>query len=80
MATTITTKGQVTIPKHIPYALGLGPRNAVALAVDDEGQVVLVPAKRAASRTAKDRFESARGGATVKWRTEDLMRLLRDDG
>jgi len=41
--------------------------------------VVLVPAKRPAARAAKDRFESARGRATVKWRTEDLMRLLRDD-
>jgi antitoxin PrlF len=80
MATTITSKGQVTIPKHIRDALGLRPGSAVDFAVDDEGQVVLLPVKRAASRSAKDRFESARGGATVKWRTEELMRLLRDDG
>jgi len=80
MATTITSKGQVTIPKHIRDALGLRPGSAVDFAVDDAGQVVLVPAKRGASRSAKDRFESARGSATVKWRTEDLMRLLRDDG
>ena len=70
----------MTIHKHIRDALVLRPGSAVNFAVDDEGQVVLVPAKRAASRSAKDRFESARGGATVKWRTEDLMRLLRDDG
>jgi AbrB family looped-hinge helix DNA binding protein len=80
MATTITSKGQVTIPKHIRDALGLRPGSAVDFAVDDAGRVVIVPAKRAASRSAKDRFQSARGGATVNWRTEDLMRLLRDDG
>jgi len=79
MATTITSKGQVTIPKHIRDALGLRPGSAVDFAVGNEGQVVLVPAKRPAARAAKDRFESARGRATVKWRTEDLMRLLRDD-
>jgi antitoxin PrlF len=43
MATTITSKGQVTIPKHIRDALGLRPGSAVDFAVDDEGQVVLVP-------------------------------------
>lgn len=80
MATTITSKGQVTIPKHIRDALRLRPGSAVDFSVDDRGQVVLVAAKRAPSRPAKDRFESARGSATVKWRTEDLMRLLRDDG
>jgi antitoxin PrlF len=80
MAATITSKGQVTIPKHIRDALGLRPGSAVDFAVDDQGQVVLVPAKRAALRSTKDRFESARGSATVKWRTEDLMRLLRDNG
>jgi AbrB family looped-hinge helix DNA binding protein len=80
MATTITSKGRVTIPKHIRDALGLRPGSAVDFAVDDAGQVVLVPGKRAASRSAKDRFDSARGSATVKWRTEELMRQLRDGG
>jgi len=28
----------------------------------------------------KDRFEAARGKATIRWRTEALMRLLRDEG
>ena len=27
-----------------------------------------------------DRFESARGKADVKWRTDDLMALLRGEG
>jgi len=80
MSTTVTSKGQVTIPKHIRDALRLRPGSAVDFAVDGQGQVVLVPVKVAAPRSAKDRFESVRGSATVKWRTEDLMRMLRNDG
>lgn len=78
MSTTVTSKGQVTIPKHIRDALRLRPGSAVDFAVDDQGQVVLIPAKAVSARSAKDRFESARGAATVKWRTEDLMRMLRN--
>ena len=80
MSTTVTSKGQVTIPKHIRDALRLRPGSTVDFAVDGQGQVVLIPVKVTASRAAKDRFESVRGSATVKWRTEDLMRMLRDSG
>ena len=40
MATTITVKGQVTLPKHIRDALGLTPGTRVDFAVED-GRVVL---------------------------------------
>ena len=80
MSTTLTSKGQVTIPKHIRDALRLRPGSAVDFSVNGEGQVILVPVGTASLRRGKDRFESARGTATVKWRTEDLMRMLRDDG
>ncbi|MBX3589444.1 MAG: AbrB/MazE/SpoVT family DNA-binding domain-containing protein [Burkholderiaceae bacterium] len=79
MSTTLTSKGQVTIPKRIRDALRLEPGSAVEFAVDAQGQVVIQPARAARVRRAKDRFEAARGKATVRWRTEDLMRLLRDD-
>ena len=79
MSTTVTSKGQVTIPKHIRDALRLRPGSAVDFSVNSEGQVILVPARTTASRPGKDRFESARGSATVKWKTEELMRMLRDD-
>jgi antitoxin PrlF len=77
--TTITVKGQVTIPKHIRDALGLTPGSAVDFAVNREGQVVLNKADSAPSKAAAkpDRFEAARGKADVKWRTQDLMALLR---
>jgi AbrB family looped-hinge helix DNA binding protein len=78
MATTITSKGQVTIPKHIRDALQLEPGNAVDFSVNREGQVVLQCAKRRPPRKgAGDRF-AACAVAPVKWRTRDLMKLLRD--
>ncbi len=79
MTTTLTSKGQVTIPKRIRDALRLEPGSAVEFAVDAQGQVVIRAARPPARRRQKDRFDAARGKASVRWRTEDLMRLLRDD-
>lgn len=78
MTTTITVKGQVTVPKHIRDALGLVPGTQVGFALNDEGDVVLRAAQRRRGKPT-DRFEEARGKADVKWRTQDLMKLLRAD-
>ena len=75
---TITIKGQVTVPKPIRDALGLVPGSQVDFALDDQGRVVLQRA--GAPRTKKaDRFEAARGKANIAWRTDELMALLRAD-
>lgn len=79
MATTMTVKGQVTIPKKVREALRLVPGDGVEFAVNAAGQVVVEkvrgdPPGKAAKR---DRFEAVRGKAQVKWRTDDLMALLR---
>lgn len=79
MATTITSKGQVTIPKHIRDALQLEPGNAVDFSVNRDGEVVLQRAKRGPARKGGDCFAAVRGRAEVKWRTRDLMKLLRDE-
>lgn len=82
MSTTLTVKGQVTIPKQIRDALGLTPGSAVDFAVNREGQVVLHKASetigKKAAKPQSDRFDAVRGKADVKWRTQDLMALLRD--
>ena len=78
MATTLTSKGQVTIPKQIRDALKLGPGCLVNFTVNRVGEVVLQKAGVRESRKP-DRFESARGKADVKWRTDDLMALLREE-
>lgn len=79
MPTTLTSKGQVTIPKHIREALHLKPGSSVEFAVDAAGSVVLRPASTRRAGAKPDRFDAARGAATVKWRTDDLMQLLRGD-
>ena len=88
MLTHLTSKGQVTVPKRIRDALKLLPGAPVTFALTATGQVVIEPANAAAgvSKTvgatpapAADRFEAARGKAEIRWRTADLMKLLRTD-
>ena len=79
MSTTLTSKGQVTIPKQIRDALNLAPGCAVDFAVNTNGDVVIHKAGAGASRKP-DRFEAARGKADIKWRTDDLMAMLRGEG
>ncbi len=77
MTTTLTSKGQVTIPKQIRDALNMPPGCAVQFAVNRDGDVVIHKADARTSRKP-DRFEAARGKADIKWRTDDLMALLRN--
>lgn len=78
MPTTLTVKGQVTIPKRIRDALSLTPGCSVDFAVNRDGDVV-VQKLGVRSGRKPDRFEAARGKADVKWRTDDLMTLLRGE-
>lgn len=78
MPTTLTSKGQVTIPKQIRDALHLAPGSAVEFAVNRDGDVVIHKVGAHASGKP-DRFETARGKADIKWRTDDLMALLRGE-
>ena len=78
MATTLTIKGQVTIPKNIRDALGLEPGMLVDFNVNQMGEIVIHPAKKTKHKKLS-RFELARGKADIQWRTKDLMALLRDD-
>ncbi len=73
---TLTAKGRVTIPKHVRDAVGLKPGSRVEFAVNDDGQVVM---RKPISQTpvAPDRFDRATGLADIKWRTDELMALLR---
>ena len=88
MTTTLTIKGQVTIPKQIRDALDLQPGCKLNFAVNDDGDVLLQKAvagakssKRGApvEKQKKDRFEQVRGKADVHWRTQDLMDLMRGE-
>ena len=79
MTTTVTTKGQVTIPKAIRDFLGLTPGSQVVFEYGPGGDVVLRPAggprpaRPGRSRFARLRSASAQRGMT----TDQLMNLLR---
>lgn len=75
-ATTITTKGQVTIPKAVRDRLGLKPGGRVVFAVDAEGRAYLQRAGRA--KPAQSRFRKLRGTATAGLSTDEIMALTRD--
>ena len=88
MTTTLTMKGQVTIPKKIRDALDLQPGCKINFAVNDSGDVLLqkvdlnqsvVSRKKSSQSGTKDRFEKVRGRADIQWRTKDLMNLLRGE-
>ena len=71
----LTSKGQVTIPQEMRERYGLHPQTEVEFA-SGEGGVVIRPA-----RTKKVRFREwiarARGSATLKVTTDEVMRLTR---
>lgn len=78
MSTTLTNKGQVTIPKRIRDELRLLPGAPVEFSVNAAGEVVLHrlrPAKGVPS-ALRDRFDAVRGSADLRWRTDELMKLL----
>jgi AbrB family looped-hinge helix DNA binding protein len=76
-ATTLTTKGQVTIPKGVRDFLGIGPGSKVTFELTPTGDVVLRPIRAPSAR--RSRFAKLRGTATVKMRTDEIMRLTRGD-
>lgn len=79
MPTTLTSKGQVTIPKRIRDALNLAPGSLVDFALNRDGEVMLQKVDDQSNRQP-DRFSAVRGRADIKWRTDDLMALLRGEG
>ena len=81
MTTTLTSKGQVTIPKRIRDELHLLPGAQVEFAVNADGELVLQRPQPpgGADKADKDRFDTVRGRADVHWRTDELMKLLRAD-
>jgi AbrB family looped-hinge helix DNA binding protein len=76
-ATTLTSKGQVTVPKNVRDFLGIGPGSKVMFDLTPKGDVVLRP--EVARPTRRSPFAKVRGSATVRMRTDEIMRLTRGD-
>jgi len=78
METTLTRKGQVTIPKHIRKSLSLEPGCKLIFDVNDAGELVLRKGGQIEERRP-DRFDRASGAAGIKWNgtTDEYMELIR---
>lgn len=76
MPATVTTKGQVTIPKPVRDLLGLIPGSKVDFRRNAAGDVVLKPAGK---KPAKSRFAQFRGHAGQGMDTDEIMALTRGD-
>ncbi len=80
MSTTVTSKGQVTIPKRVRDRLGIRPGSKVDFEARPDGQVALVPQGARAPARAKSRFAALRGDATVRMSTREILALTRGRG
>ncbi len=76
MTTTVTSKGQVTVPKSIRDYLGLKAGSAVTFERRPDGEIVLRPSKRPTKR-ATSAFAKLRGRATIRLSTDEIMALTR---
>ena len=78
MESTVTAKGQVTIPKVMREYLGLEPGDKVIFTYLDAVGIRIEPAlRRQGRRAAKGGFAALRGRAGNVPRTDALMELLR---
>ena len=73
---TVTSKGQVTVPKGIRDYLGLKAGSTVVFERGPGGEIVLRPGKRRSRRPASV-FARLRGRATVRMSTDEIMALTR---
>ena len=79
MGTTVTSKGQVTIPKRVRERLGIVPGSAVDFEAQPDGSVMLVRSGGAGGRRTRSRYAALRGTATVKMTTREIMALTRGE-
>lgn len=76
MATTVTSKGQVTIPKKVRDFLRIEAGSSVDFEMTAAGDVILRPARAGRPRRIS-RFGKLRGRATVRMKTDEIMALTR---
>lgn len=78
METTLTTKGQVTIPKRIRDAKGFKPGSKVVFDINEAGETVIRPAGRP-EPPGPIRLDRVIGSAQIKWQgtTDEYMELIR---
>jgi AbrB family looped-hinge helix DNA binding protein len=76
VAATVTSKGQITIPKSVRDLLGIGPGSVVDFKRVAGGGVVLV---KVAKKPSPSRFARLRGHAGKRPTSDEIMALTRGD-
>ncbi len=76
MATTVTSKGQVTIPKPVRDYLGIEPGSAVNFRRGEDGSIVI---ERADGTRQPSRFAKLVGIAGPGPTTDEIMAMTRGD-
>jgi AbrB family looped-hinge helix DNA binding protein len=76
MATNLTSKGQVTVPKRVRDYLGLKPGAAVTFERLQGGEIAIRAAKTR-TKAPVSKFAKLRGRATVRMKTEEILALTR---
>ena len=76
MATNLTSKGQVTVPKKVRDYLGVKPGEAVTFERLPSGDIALRAAKSRKKRRVS-KLAKLRGRATVRMTTEEILELTR---
>lgn len=76
--TTLTSKGQVTIPKRLRDHLGLKPGAGVEFVINAAGEVVIV-SRRRRGKTKLDRLVGFAIGKGPDLSTDEIMALTRGE-
>jgi antitoxin PrlF len=76
MATTVTRKGQVTIPKPVREHLGIGPGSQIVFRRADDGSIVL---EKAEGTRQPSRFAEVLGVAGPGLSTDEIMAMTRGE-
>ena len=74
----LTSKGQVTIPQALREKFGLLPETEVTFE-EANGGVLIKPAAATRRREAEAWLKRARGSATAKLTTDEIMSLTRGE-
>ena len=83
-SSTLTIKGQVTIPKRLRDYLGLSPGDTVRFEYTDDGAVRIVAPRKPGQGKGRSRkatrFSALRGTRKTGMSTDEIMNLLRGYG
>ncbi len=79
--TTMTVKGQVTIPKAVRDAAGIKPGDEVSVTLAPDGTVSIGPAGKSREQTYRERLEAIRREAPLRgfMSADEWMQLTRGD-